>query len=74
MKLKRRMDCNRLARQSFGMLNIREAVYFLSYACGKRQKKEVEQNRNFHVCFFFSNLLKVSGTFGVDITLDAKGK
>ena len=35
----------------------------------RRKKKEDELNRNFQVCFF-PNLLKLSGTFGADITLE----
>ena len=58
--LKTRVDCNRLARQSFGMK--------------KERKKKEEQNRNFQLSFFFSNLSKVSGTFGVDVTLEYKRK
>ena len=34
----------------------------------KMKKKEDEQNQNFQV--WFSNLLKVSGTIGVDIALE----
>ena len=46
MKLNARMDCNRLARQLFGMLKIRKnCVYFLSYACGRRKKEQVEEIR-----------------------------
>ena len=35
----------------------------------KKKKKEDEQNRKFEV-WFFSNLLKVSGTFGGKIALE----
>ena len=56
------------------MFKIRKDCILLSFGCGRRRrrkkKKEDEQNLNFQVWFFFSNLLKVSGTFGVDITLE----
>ena len=35
----------------------------------ERKKKKDEQNRNFQVCFF-PNLLKISGTFGVELALE----
>ena len=68
------MGSNRLARQSFGMLQIVKTIYFLSCSRGRRKekdgrkKKEDEQNKNFRVWFF--RLSKVSGTFGVDIALE----
>ena len=68
------MCSNRLARQSFGVLKFAKTVYFLSYACGRR-KKEGEERRREKINkieifkFGFSNLLKVSGPFGVDIRL-----
>ena len=56
------MESNRLARQSFGMHKFAKTVYFLSYACGKRKKKKEERRST-----KFSNFLKDSGTFGVDL-------
>ena len=67
------MNCNRLARQSFGMLKIQKNRVLLSYACGRRRKKEKERTKmnKIKICKFgFSNLLKVIGIFGVDITLE----
>ena len=68
MKIKTRMESNRLARQSFGMLIIpKDRILFeLPYACGGRRKK---MNKIEVFKFGFFNLLKVSGTFGVDIAL-----
>ena len=48
-------------------------MYFLSYACGRRSKEtkkeeEEKMNKIENFKFDFSNLLKVSGAFGVDIT------
>ena len=71
MKLKTRMGSNRIAIGSHLVcFKFAKTVYFLRYACGTRKKKkEDEQNRNFQV-WFFSNLLKVSGTFGVETALE----
>ena len=35
----------------------------------KKKKKEDEQNRNFS-CLVFSNLLKVSGVFRIDLAIE----
>ena len=45
-KLKTRMDCYRLARKSFVMLKLAITLYFLSYACGRRKKKERKKERS----------------------------
>ena len=75
-KLKTRMG-NKLPRQSFGILKIARTVYFLSYmcvyACGRRKKnqeRKKKMNRIETLNFVFLNLLKVIGTFGLDITLE----
>ena len=73
------MASNRLARQPFGMLKIRKDDILFELCLwekkeSKRKKKEDEQNRNL-TSWFFSNLLNVSGTFGVNIALEyTKGK
>ena len=50
------MDCNRLARQSLGMLKIRKNRVVCSWKkkkkTKKKKKKDDEQNQNFHVWFF----------------------
>ena len=63
------MESNRVARQSSGMLKIRKDRILLSFACGGRKKKERRRKMNKIEIFkfVFSNLFKVSGTFGVDI-------
>ena len=55
------MECNRVARQSFGMLKIRKDRILFELCLWekkerkkkkKKKKKEDEQNRNFQVWFF----------------------
>ena len=51
------------------MLKIRKIVYFLSYAFQtrrRRRRKKMNKIENFK--FGFLKLVKVSGTFGVDVT------
>ena len=67
------MDSNRLTGQLFGTHKFTKTVYFLSYACGGRKKKEKRKKKMNKVEIFnfgFSHLLKVSGTFGVGIALE----
>ena len=54
MKLKTRMECNRLARQSFRMLKIHKnrALFLALFVEEEGEKKEDEQNRKFQVWFF----------------------
>ena len=64
-KLKARMDCNRLARQSFGMLKIcKNCVLFYLRLWKKKEERKRKMNKIEIFMFGFSNLLKVSGTFG----------
>ena len=63
------MESKSLARQLFGMLKIRkDHIQLLSFACGRRRSKKMSKIEIFK--FNFSNLLKFSGTFGVDIALE----
>ena len=62
MMLKTRMDCNRFARQLFGM-------YSFSYACEEERRRK-KMNKIEIFTFVFSNLSKVSETFGLDIILE----
>ena len=66
------MDCDRLARQSFGMLKIcKNHIHSTFELClwkKKMKKKEGEKVEAFK--FGFSNLLTVGETFGVDVALD----
>ena len=74
------MGSNWLAKQSFGCLKFTKTVYFLSYIClwnkkeERRRKKKEEERRKMNkieiLKFGFSNLLKISGTFGVKIALE----
>ena len=58
------------------MLKVCKDRILFSYVSGRRKKekrkkkKEDEQNLNFQVWLIVSNLLKVSGTFGVDTALE----
>ena len=65
-ELKTRMDSNRLARQSLGMLKICKYLILLSSAW-EEERREMNKIEIFK--FGFSNLLKVNGTFGVDVAL-----
>ena len=65
------MESNRLARQSSGLLKIcKDRVLFELYLWKKVRKKRKKMNKIKIFKLFYSNLFKVSGTFGVDIALD----
>ena len=63
------MGSNRLARQSFGMFKIcKDCILFELFMWKKKERKKRNKMEIFK--FGFSNLLKVSGTFGADIALE----
>ena len=62
------MGSNRLARQSFGMVKFYKDCILFEF-CLWKKKRKIEDEKNRNSCLIFSNLLKVSGNFGVDITL-----
>ena len=65
------MGSNRLARQSFGMLKIRkDRILFELCLWEKKEERRKKMNKIEIFKFGFSNLLKVNGTFGVDIALE----
>ena len=66
------MESNRVARQSFGMLKIREDRILFELCLWEKderrkkvRKKERKMNKIAIFNLSFSNLLKVRGTFGV---------
>ena len=66
------MGSNRLARQSFGMLKIRQdhILFELCLWEKKERRRRKKKNKIEIFEFGFSNLLKVSGTYGVEIALE----
>ena len=69
------MESNRLAIGSrLVCLKFVKTVYFLSYAYGRRKNEEKRRRKKMNkieiLNFGFSKFLKVSGTFGVDKTLE----
>ena len=46
MKFKKRIESNRLARQSLGMFKICKDHILLSYSCGRRKKKKKEDEQH----------------------------
>ena len=64
------MGSNRVARQSFGMLKICKDHILFELCLWKKKERRKKMNKSKFSSFGFSNLLKVSGTFGVDIALE----
>ena len=60
----------RLARQSFGMQKICKDCILFGLIPWKKKEQEKNEDEQNEILKFFLNLLKVSGTFGVDTVLE----